>query len=106
MCSSWNQLGQQLGVAHADILACQLNLLPRPHQPLPQGLIEGWRNELYPAVQSFHDEPAFLIERAAAPHFGIKAYGACCCHVLHAVLCSGAVHGTQRTFGIKGYGAR
>lgn len=40
-----------------------------------QGLIEGWRNELYPAVQAFHDEPAFLVERAAAPHFGIKAYG-------------------------------
>ncbi|PRW61448.1 nudix hydrolase chloroplastic-like [Chlorella sorokiniana] len=40
-----------------------------------EGLIEGWRDELYPAVQSFHDEPAFLIERAAAPHFGIKAYG-------------------------------
>lgn len=40
-----------------------------------EGLIEGWRNELYPAVQAFHDEPAFLIERAAAPHFGIKAYG-------------------------------
>lgn len=40
-----------------------------------QGLIDGWRDELYPAVQSFHDEPAFLIERAAAPHFGIKAYG-------------------------------
>lgn len=40
-----------------------------------EGLIEGWRNELYPAVQAFHDEPAFLMERAAAPHFGIKAYG-------------------------------
>ncbi|KAI7844901.1 hypothetical protein COHA_001550 [Chlorella ohadii] len=40
-----------------------------------EGLIEGWRDELYPAVQAFHDEPAFLVERAAAPHFGIKAYG-------------------------------
>lgn len=40
-----------------------------------EGVIDGWRNELYPAVQSFHDEPAFLLERAAAPHFGIKAYG-------------------------------
>ncbi|EFN51490.1 hypothetical protein CHLNCDRAFT_27994 [Chlorella variabilis] len=39
-----------------------------------EGVIDGWRNELYPAVQSFHDEPAFLLERAAAPHFGIKAY--------------------------------
>ena len=46
-----------------------------PAAPLGQGLIAGWRNELYPAVQAFHDEPAFLIERAAAPYFGIKAYG-------------------------------
>ena len=47
------------------------------HAPtVPQGHVEGWRNELYPAIQAFHDEPAFLIERAAAPHFGIKAYGA------------------------------
>lgn len=42
-----------------------------------EGAIDGWRDELYPAVQSFHDEPAFLIERAAAPYFGIKAYGEC-----------------------------
>lgn len=40
-----------------------------------EGLVSGWRNELYPVVRSFHSEPAFLIERAAAPHFGIKAYG-------------------------------
>lgn len=40
-----------------------------------EGEIEGWRGELYPASLSFHDEPAFLIERAAAPHFGVKAYG-------------------------------
>ena len=50
------------------------------------GLIAGWRDELYPVVRSFHDEPAFLVERAAAPHFGIKAYGgrpnACVCMVL------------------------
>ena len=47
----------------------------RPGPATLQGLIEGWRNELYPAVQAFHDDPAFLLERAAAPHFGIKAYG-------------------------------
>ncbi|GAB4816343.1 hypothetical protein N2152v2_003389 [Parachlorella kessleri] len=40
-----------------------------------EGLITGWRNELYPVVQSFHAEPVFLVERAAAAHFGIKAYG-------------------------------
>lgn len=58
-----------------------------------QGLIEGWRDELYPAVQSFHDEPAFLIERAAAPHFGIKAYGGWvvgCCFTRSTALVGGA----------------
>ena len=40
-----------------------------------EGVIQGWRDELYPAVQAFHDDPAFLLERAAAPHFGVKAYG-------------------------------
>ncbi len=40
-----------------------------------EGLITGWRDEFYPVVQSFHDEPVFLVERAAAAHFGIKAYG-------------------------------
>jgi hypothetical protein len=40
-----------------------------------EGVITGWRNEFYPVVQSFHEDPVFLVERAAAAHFGIKAYG-------------------------------
>lgn len=39
------------------------------------GVISGWRDELYPVLTSFCDPPALLIERAAAPFFGIKAYG-------------------------------
>lgn len=39
------------------------------------GKITGWRNELYPVTHSFHAPPVALIERAAAPYFGIKAYG-------------------------------
>ncbi|CAI5991813.1 unnamed protein product [Closterium sp. NIES-64] len=40
-----------------------------------QGVVTGWRNELYPVGASFYAPPAFLIERAAAPLFGTKAYG-------------------------------
>lgn len=41
-----------------------------------RGLVSGWRGELYPVAPTFHGPPAFLLERAAAVHFGIKAYGA------------------------------
>lgn len=40
-----------------------------------KGLITGWRDELFPVKEKFEDRPAFLLERAAVPHFGIKAYG-------------------------------
>eukprot|EP00898_Chlorokybus_atmophyticus_P008148 jgi/Chlat1/8334/Chrsp8S08104 len=51
------------------------------------GAIKGWRNEardrlfcgvvqLFPVVRdNYGDPPVLLIERAAAPYFGIKAYG-------------------------------
>ncbi|KAK6126887.1 hypothetical protein DH2020_039368 [Rehmannia glutinosa] len=38
-------------------------------------LIPGIRNELYPVRSSFETPELFLLERAAAPYFGIKAYG-------------------------------
>lgn len=39
------------------------------------GFIEGWRDELLPVVTSYGQSPLFLIERAACPIFGVKAYG-------------------------------
>ncbi|KAK9854499.1 hypothetical protein WJX84_007700 [Apatococcus fuscideae] len=36
---------------------------------------QGWRNELYPVSESFHEGPLLLVERAAATYLGIKAYG-------------------------------
>jgi 8-oxo-dGTP pyrophosphatase MutT (NUDIX family) len=39
------------------------------------GIISGWRNEMYPVLTSFYAQPSLLLERAAAPLFGIKAYG-------------------------------
>nr|XP_029118693.1 nudix hydrolase 20, chloroplastic isoform X4 [Elaeis guineensis] len=38
-------------------------------------LIPGIRNELYPVTSSFGMPIFFSLERAAAPYFGIKAYG-------------------------------
>ncbi|KAE8698378.1 Nudix hydrolase 20 [Hibiscus syriacus] len=38
-------------------------------------LIPGIRNELYPVTSSYGAPVFFSIERAAAPYFGIKAYG-------------------------------
>eukprot|EP00240_Pyramimonas_obovata_P015393 CAMPEP_0118927806 /NCGR_PEP_ID=MMETSP1169-20130426/5205_1 /TAXON_ID=36882 /ORGANISM="Pyramimonas obovata, Strain CCMP722" /LENGTH=301 /DNA_ID=CAMNT_0006869653 /DNA_START=192 /DNA_END=1097 /DNA_ORIENTATION=- len=40
-----------------------------------EGIIQGWRDELYPVMTSFGDEPALLVERAAASRFGVTAYG-------------------------------
>lgn len=39
------------------------------------GLIPGIRNELYPVKPSYGMPICFSLERAAAPYFGIKAYG-------------------------------
>ena len=35
----------------------------------------GWRDELLPVVATFSGKPALLMERAAMPLFGFKAYG-------------------------------
>lgn len=41
-----------------------------------EGFISGWRDELYPVVGArLNDAPALLVERAAAPFLGVKAYG-------------------------------
>nr|XP_043619307.1 nudix hydrolase 20, chloroplastic-like [Erigeron canadensis] len=42
---------------------------------LGEGVIPGIRNELYPVTSSYGGQVYFSLERAAAPYFGIKAYG-------------------------------
>lgn len=39
------------------------------------GLVPGWRDELYPVNQRFGQPPFLVMERAAAPLFGVLAYG-------------------------------
>lgn len=40
-----------------------------------QNRIPGWRNELYPVNQRFDEKPLMVMERAAAPLFGVLTYG-------------------------------
>ncbi|MBI1244841.1 MAG: DUF4743 domain-containing protein [Alphaproteobacteria bacterium] len=39
------------------------------------GIVTGRRDEAYPVLVNWGDQPIFRIERAAAPHFGIRSYG-------------------------------
>ena len=40
-----------------------------------EGVIQGWRDELYPVNRSWNEPPALLIERAAVPWLGVRGYG-------------------------------
>lgn len=40
-----------------------------------EGLVPGWRGELYPVTTDFFAEPLLAIERASAPLFGTLAFG-------------------------------
>ncbi|KAL3913428.1 MAG: hypothetical protein SGILL_006497 [Bacillariaceae sp.] len=40
-----------------------------------QGVVTGWRDELFPVSDSFYNPPLFLIERAAVNSLGILEYG-------------------------------
>ncbi len=40
-----------------------------------QGVITGWRDELYPLSKGFYDEPLLFVERASAPFLGMQQYG-------------------------------
>jgi hypothetical protein len=40
-----------------------------------RGLIPRRRNELYPVVRRWGEEPVFLIDRGAVPFFGVRSFG-------------------------------
>lgn len=70
------------GKLSLDTSVESLGLLERSHvvggalkQLHQEGIITGWRDELYPVLTSFDAEPVLLMERAASVYFGIKAYG-------------------------------
>ena len=39
------------------------------------GIVQGWRSETYPVTRSFGEPPFLQMERAAVPHFGVRAFG-------------------------------
>jgi len=39
------------------------------------GVIKGWRDELYPVADTFYGEPFFFMERAAVSMLGVLEYG-------------------------------
>ena len=39
------------------------------------GIVQGWRGENYPVTRSFGEPPFLQMERAAVPHFGVRAFG-------------------------------
>jgi 8-oxo-dGTP pyrophosphatase MutT (NUDIX family) len=40
-----------------------------------EGVVRGWRDELYPVTSSFYEPPVLAVERAAAPLLGAIEYG-------------------------------
>jgi len=54
-----------------------------------EGVIAGWRDEAYPVTGAAGARALFEMERAAIPHFGIRAYGV---HVNGLVRKEGGLH--------------
>lgn len=40
-----------------------------------QGVIQGWRDEIYPLVEQFNQPPIAQLERAVCPFLGIRSWG-------------------------------
>lgn len=47
------------------------------------GIVQGWRDELYPVADSFYNPPIFLMERAATDLLGVLSYGVHINGILH-----------------------
>jgi 8-oxo-dGTP pyrophosphatase MutT (NUDIX family) len=58
------------------------------HALVADGVVPGWRGEMYPVCARFADPPVMQIERAAIPLFGVRSWGV---HINGAVRRGGAV---------------
>ena len=54
-----------------------------------EGIVSGVRNEYYPVTRSYGEPPFLQMERAAVPHFGVRAFGV---HMNGYVRDKGGVH--------------
>jgi isopentenyldiphosphate isomerase len=50
-------------------------VIPAVQELERRGIVKGRRNEFYPITTGFTDKPLLQMERAAIPHFGVRAYG-------------------------------
>jgi hypothetical protein len=55
--------------------ACTKAVAGVMNQLRQEGVIKGWRDELYPVSDAFYNNPVFLVERAAVPLLGALEYG-------------------------------
>jgi 8-oxo-dGTP pyrophosphatase MutT (NUDIX family) len=62
-------------LAAADAPARTAALAPVLASLRDDGTITGWRGEAYPVTLAFGAPPLATVERAAAPHLGVRAYG-------------------------------
>ena len=60
-----SQTPEQRTAAAAPVMASLADL----------GVVTGWRDELFPVVANYGDEPLLLVERATASLLGIRAFG-------------------------------
>ncbi|KAI3771548.1 hypothetical protein L6452_02713 [Arctium lappa] len=78
-CIKDNTYGSQFG--HVTLQSalktpkCRTEALENVVKCLGEEVIPGIRNELFPVTSSYGGQVYFSLERAAAPYFGIKAYG-------------------------------
>lgn len=70
--ASYVTLGKVAGTSFDSRSNAVANVMEALRQ---DGIVQGWRNELYPVGTSFYTTPCFVIERAAAPFVGALEYG-------------------------------
>jgi 8-oxo-dGTP pyrophosphatase MutT (NUDIX family) len=86
--SSWQELCLTLTDQAGSTFDTRTDAVARVMQSLrSQGVVRGWRDELYPVTTSFYEPPALAVERAAAPLLGAIEYGV---HVNGLVAVAGA----------------
>jgi len=67
--------GISLAPSLSDFESRSLAVAPVVQRLAEDGLVTGWRDELYPVCAAFDAPTLFAIERAASARFGIRSFG-------------------------------
>ena len=73
--SGLSEAGLSLAPSLSDFESRSAALAPVVRRLAEDGLITGWRDELYPACPAFDRPALFAVERAAAARFGLRSFG-------------------------------